>query len=56
MVYVKTISDFTCCLHGDRIVEKGDSYVIYNGETIVGVFDVGQVSYMYVTRKRNDKQ
>lgn len=56
MVYVKTITDFSCCLPADRILEKGDMYLVYNGEALVGVFDVGQISIMYITKKKNDEQ
>lgn len=56
MVYVKMISDFSCCLPGEKIVEKDDFYIVYEGENIVGVFDIGQISFMYMTKKKNDEQ
>ena len=49
-VIVKTTADITANLEADRIEEDESFLKAYNGEDLVGVFDVGSVLFMYKTK------
>lgn len=53
MVYVQTIKQgVSCTIQGDRIERKEDNYIVTIGENITGVFDVGSIEFMYLTKQK----
>lgn len=56
MVYVQTMKQVSCTIQGDRIVQQGDNYIVKNGENITGVFDVGVIEFMYLTKQKEKSQ
>ena len=53
-VIVKTTADITANLEADRIEESESFFKAYNGEELVGIFDVGSVLFMYKSKDRSD--
>lgn len=49
-VIVKTTADIMANLEADRIEEDESFLKAYNGEELVGLFDVGSVLFMYKTQ------
>lgn len=54
-VIVKTTSDVTANLEADKITEEGETIRVFDGNDLVGVFDVGSVLFIYKTKAKETR-
>ena len=54
-VIVKTTSDVTANIEADKIIEEGETIRVFDGNDLVGMFDVGSVLYIYKTKARETR-
>lgn len=58
MVYVQTTKGVSCTIEGDSIelAEDIESYIVRNGDDLIGAFDVGSIQFIYKTYRRTGEK
>ena len=54
-VIVKTTSDVTANIEADKITEEGETIRVFDGNDLVGIFDVGSVLFIYKTKAKETR-
>ena len=58
MCFVGTTSGITSVIDGDKIIYDGElgNYIVKDGQSVIGIFDISAIEYLYLARPKEDKR